>query len=698
MNVSVEIRAKHLSPRRLYVLCRLVARTQICAKGILPAVLAALASFSTPIAVPAQQQNKDLTSASLEDLMNMQVTSVSKTEQKVSRTAAAIFVITEEDIHRSGATNIPDLLRMVPGVQVAQANGNKWAVSARGLNDVFSNELLVMIDGRPVYTPTFGGVFWDVLDFPLDDIQRIEVIRGPGSSVWGSNAVNGVVNIITKTAKDTKGGLFVARGGNVEGESGVLQYGGAFGDSTDFRVYSKYFNREQFRDASGPDAADGWHLLHGGFRTDSRLSPKDNLTVEGDIYTGREGDISPFFATITSPVQSVNNFVNLSGGSIQTTWSHSNSPRSNSILEFSYDQYGRSDTLNEKRRTFDVNFQSHFVAGDRHDFVWGGGYHISYSQSLGSIALSLLPNHKDFQRFSGFVQDEIALLPELLHLTIGTKLEHSQYTGFTFMPGVRVAFTPSASQTVWAAVSRAARTPSVLDAAGRTNFGPIGSAGGLPIVLSEFGNPQVQNENALSYEFGYRASMSKRFNIDIAAYYDRYTKQDTSEPSALAFETSPSPPHFVLPLFFENLMNGESHGFEVFGNWKVTGRWTISPGYAFERIHMHPEPVSQDTASAGAAEGSTPVNSGQIRSHFALPRHLAWDTSVYFVGRLLDPVIPSYARLDTGLSWRVNECFSVSVFGENLLRPSHSEFLDLDDSADSALMKRGGYLKLRWTF
>ena len=646
----------------------------------------------------AQQPPKDLTGTSLEDLMNIQVTSASKTEQKISNVAAAIFVITQEDIRRSGATNIPDLLRMVPGVQVAQVNANKWAISARGLNDLYSNELLVLVDGRTVYTPTFGGVFWDVLDLPLDDIQQIEVIRGPGSSVWGSNAVNGVINIITKKAKDTRGGLLVARGGNTNGEAGVIQYGGALGQETDFRVYAKYFNREELQTSTGANAADGWHLLRGGFRTDSSLSSNDTLTVEGDIYSGRESNISPFFPTITSSRQSVDNFANLSGGFIQTTWNHRYSAHTDSILEFSYDQYGRTDILDEKRHTFDVNFQHHFAAGRRHDFVWGGGYHVSKSESVGSVFVALIPNHQTFQRFNGFVQDEIAVMPELLHVTIGTKLEHSQFTGFAFMPSLRVAVTPSASHTVWAAVSRAIRTPSVVEAASRINSGPIATSGGLPIVLSVFGTSNTDNENSLSYEAGYRASLAKNLTVDVTAYYGSYTNQETSEPGAIVFESAPAPAHLLLPLTIANLSDGEAHGIEAYANWKPIDRWTISAGYSFERIHIHTEPSSLDATSAGAAEGSTPVNSGQIRSHFGVSRNLNWDTSAYFVGRLIEPAISSFVRLDTGLTWQVKERFSISVFGQNLLQPNHAEFTDTNNTVGNSLVKRGGYAKLRWTF
>ena len=264
--------------------------------GALAAVLASLSLPAWP-----QQKSADLGDESLEDLMNIEVTSVSKTQETLSRTAAAVFVISPEDISRSGATNIPDLLRMVPGVDVAQINANTWAINVRGFNARFSNDLLVLLDGRPVYTQTFGGVFWDVLDLPVEDIERIEVIRGPGGSVWGANAVNGVINIITKKASETHGGLVVAGGGNTDQGFGTTQYGGNVGGKTDYRVYAKYLNQDHFPDSAGQDGGDGWHLLQGGFRTDSALSVKDTLTLQGNIYSGREGTPSTYLPSVTAP-------------------------------------------------------------------------------------------------------------------------------------------------------------------------------------------------------------------------------------------------------------------------------------------------------------------------------------------------------------------------------------------------------------
>jgi iron complex outermembrane receptor protein len=651
------------------------------------------------VAIPAWPQNPppDLANESLEDLMNIKVTSVSKQEQKVSRTAAAIFVITSEDIRRSGATNIPDLLRMVPGVDVAQINANTWAVSIRGFNTRFSDKLLVMVDGRSVYTPTFGGVYWDVVDLPLEDIERIEVIRGPGGSVWGANAVNGVINIITKAAAETKGAMVVAGGGNTDEGFATLQYGGSLGAKTDFRVYTKYFNQDHNPGLSGPDGGDGWGVLRGGFRADAAFSSKDNLTIQGDLYRGEAGQAEPYLASVTSPLELVAIGVNVSGGFVQGIWNHTFSARSGTSLQVSYQQYKRNDLILENRGTVDIDFQNHFLWGERQNIIWGLDYRNSRTTTVGTLAASLNPADLTTQLFSSFIQDEFALIHDRLYLTVGTKLEHDYYNGFSLMPSGRVVWTPSDHQTLWAAVSRAARTPSAIDASVRYNFGGFIGAGGTPTLISFIGNPNVKNEDLLAYEAGYRTMLSDRVSVDLAAYYNSYTNQDTVEPTTPFIEDTPAPPHLDVPETYENLMYGETQGLEIFANWKVLDRWTLSPGYAFEQIHMHLEPESQDTTSVSAAEGSSPVHSAQLRSHVVLPRNLAWDTSLFFTDRIADPVIPAYTRLDTGLTWQWKKGVVFSLVGQNLLKDRHLEYDDLYSSTATTLVKRSVYAKVTWS-
>ena len=646
-----------------------------------------------------QQKSADLADSSLEDLMSIQVTSVSKTEQKLSRIASAVFVITQEDIRRSGATNIPDLLRMVPGVDVAQINANTWAISARGLNGRFSNELLVLLDGRSLYTPTTGGVFWDIVDLPLEDIDRIEVIRGPGASVWATSAVNGVVNIITKTASETPGAMVVAGGGTLDQGFGTVQYGGKIGSSTSYRAFTKYLNQDHFPGADGQSGGDGWNLARAGFRADSVLSTKDNLTLEGDLYRGREGNPHIGLSSITAPpIPIVFDQVNLGGGFLQTVWNHTLSDRSGTSLQLSYDEYERNDALGETRGTFDITFQHHLGWGSRQNFVWGVEYRYSSSHTVGSPIVALNPPNLKTSLFSSFIQDDIALIPDRLFLTVGTKVEHNHYTGLDILPSVRVAWTPSTKRTLWAAVSNADRTPAATDASIVSNLGGFTDMNGTPVALRLLGNPKLLDETTISYEAGYRMSLAERFSVDLAAYYNRQSDQLTVEPGIPFFEPTPAPPHLVLPLINENLSFGESHGIEVAANWKVTNRWTLSPGYAFEEIHMHLKPTSHDTDSVSEAEGSSPTNMAQLRSHLSLGHGLSWDASAYFTDRLTDPVIPSYTRADTGLTWQWNEKGSMSFVGQNLVRDRHAEFVDSTGSAGTTLIKRSAYAKFTWRF
>lgn len=652
-------------------------------------------------AIPArpQQMPADLTKVSIEDLMSVKVTSVSKKEEELSRTASAIFVITQEDIRRSGATNIPDLLRMVPGMNVAQINANTWAIAGRGLNGEFANELLVMVDGRAVYTPTTGGVFWDVLDIPLEDIERIEVIRGPGGSVWGANAVNGVINILTKKASETKGAMLVTGGGNLDQGFGTAQYGGSVGKNFDYRVYTKYLNQDHMPGLTGEDGGDGWHMLRGGFRADGALSAKDSLTIQGDMYTGNENNPTTTLPSITSPgLIDTDIPVALSGGFVQSNWNHTFSARSETTLMISYADYERDDQLREGRETFNIDFQHHISWGSRQDFVWGLGYWYSVSHTNGDLFISLNPNNLGSDSFNSFVQDEITLIPDRFFLTVGTKLEHNYYTGFALMPSARASYEIDPHNMMWAAVSRAERTPDATDASIRLDVAGFPGPGGTPVLISVLGNPKFKNEGLTAYEFGYRTTVRKRLSFDLAAYYNDYDNQQSTEPSTPFFEATPAPAHLVVPSTYENLISGETHGVEIAANWKITDRWTLSPGYDFERIHMGASPLSQDTETAPETDGNDPHAQAQVRSHFELSQRWTWDASAYFVDRLIAQNVPSYTRLDTGLSWRWKEGVSLSLVGQNLLRDHHVEFIDSTGASRSTEIKRSAYVKITWRF
>ena len=658
-------------------------------------VLLATASY-------AQDKPIDLADKSLEDLMNIEVTSVSKKEQKLSRAASAVFVISQEDIRRSGAANIPDLLRMVPGMQVAQINGSTWAISARGFNQQFSNKLLVMIDRRVVYTSTFAGVFWDVLDLPLGDIDRIEVIRGPGGTIWGSNAVNGVISIFTKKAAETQGSLVEAGGGNLEQGFGTTEYGGKLNSATDYRVYSKYFNRDHMLDPTGQNGADGWEGLRGGFRIDSAISSKDALTAEGSLFTGREGEFGFFLPSVTSPsLIPISEQIHSTDGFAQFDWNRVHSKDSDSALMVAYGRFTRDDPLNPERRdTFDLDFQHHTLLGERQDIVWGMGYRYTTDQILGSLTVSMNPAKRHLNLFNAFLQDEIRLIDDRVYLTVGTKVGHNDYSGMEFMPSIRVTWAPAEHHMLWAAVSRALRTPSRNDTNLEVNFG----TGGTPDLQRLLGDPHFDSEEMLGYETGYRGSVARRLSVDLAVFINDYHRLQTTEPLPPFLEQTPAPPHEVQPFTYSNLMEGETHGVEATANWKPWDRWTISPGYTFEELHMHTKAGSQDTQTKLFVEGAAPRHGAQLRSHLDLPAKAEWDTSVYFADRLIhqgplsNVTIPAYTRLDTGLTWKLTEGFSVGVVGQNLLRDHHFEFIDINGSLQSGQIKRSGYAKLSWRF
>jgi iron complex outermembrane receptor protein len=643
--------------------------------------------------------SRDLGDLSIEELMNESVTSVSKREQKLSQAAAALFVINQEDIRRSGALNIPDLLRMVPGLDVAQINANTWAISARGFNHQFADKLLVLIDGRAVYTPTDGGVNWDTQDVPLQDIERIEVIRGPGATVWGANAVNGVINVITKQAKDTQGVLASAGGGTQEQAFGTAQYGGKIGEDASYRVFTKYLDHNDLPDLTGRLTNDGWHLLHGGFRVDGSLSANDSLTAQGDIYGGREGADIQHIASLSPPVnETVPGFGDLSGGNILGRWNHVLASGSDTTVQVYFDRYSRlGPSTFETRNTLDLDVQQHRRLGSRQDLVWGAGYRRSADRISGTLDGAFVPADQTIQLFSTFVQDQITLAPERVFLTLGTKLEHNAFSGFELEPSIRMTWTPSARNTLWAAVAEAARTPDRNDAGGDFNIVAFSLPNGTPAELGIVGNPQQKSEHLLATDLGYRVQAGSRVSVDLAMFYNRYRQLRTLEPGAPILETDPIP-HVDIPLVYSNQMHGTTEGLELSAHLKVTDRWTLSPGYALLRMHLRTDPSSLDTTSVADIEGSSPRHQAQLRSAVTLPRGFAWDTNIYFVGPLPAQQVSSYTRLDTRFSWRVVERLEFSVVGQNLLKPLQVESNDLVTSVNPTQVRRSVYAKFTWTY
>jgi iron complex outermembrane receptor protein len=647
---------------------------------------------------PPQKDSRpgDLTQVSLENLMNMEVTSVSKKEQKLSRAGAAIFVITQEDIRRSGASSIPDLLRMVPGVDVAQLDANIWVISIRGFADRFSDKVLVLIDGRSVYTPTSSGVYWDQQDVPLEDIERIEVIRGPGGTVWGANAVNGVINVITKNAKATPGGLLAARAGSGETTQAVIEYGGEIGEKGHYRVFSKYFNVGNFTAADGTEAADGWHMLHGGFRADWNLSSRDTMTVEGDLLGTSEGEtVNVVLANALPQQPTFNSRTRAGAGNVLGRWDRTLTGKSDLSLQVYYDGYHRHEEGgSERRNTFDLDFQHHLAVTPRQDVVWGLGYRVTGDNMTPKFSKSFTPARKTDNLFSGFLQDEVKVA-DTLWLTLGSKVEHNAYTGFEFEPSAQLVWTPSPQEALWMSVARAIRQPARADTAIRIDVNIVPLGNGNFGVRQITGDPNREAENLLSYQLGYRAQASKILSFDIATFLNFYHHLQSDEPGIPFVTSIPSPPHTVFPVESTSGAHGRTYGMEIFANWDITRRWRISPGLTFRWMHIAPNTSSQDSSVGGVA-GDTPNQKYEIRSLVSLPHKLEWDTTLYHVDTLPDQGVPGYSRVDTRVGWRFGEAAELSIVGQNLLTPRHAEFGD--DAPLHTLMRRSVYGKIEWRF
>ncbi len=647
--------------------------------GILLCVLVSSVCWISDVA-QAQDLNVDLTELSIEELMDVEVTSVAKKPQKLFEAAAAIFVITQEDIRHSGVTSIPEALRMAPGVQVARIDGNKWAISSRGFNDRFANKLLLLIDGRSVYTPLFSGVFWDVQDTLLEDVERIEVIRGPGATLWGANAVNGVINILTKKAKDSQGGLVSVGGGTEAQGFGSLRYGATLGEETYYRVYGKYFNRDETVDASGKDTDDGWSMWRTGFRIDWEGSGRNSITLQGDVY---DGDLSEELI-VPSPRAPhrliLGNETDVSGANILTRWKRDFSESSDMILQLYYDLYRRKQSIlyDEFRHTFDLDFQHRFAASERQDIIWGLGYRFTYDDLNNTFTMSFDPESRDGHLFSGFVQDDITLIENQLRLTLGSKFEHNSYTGFEFQPNVRLLWTANRRSSFWMAIARAVRTPTRAENDVRINFdvilpGDPTNPSGLPIIVTAFGDRDFESEELLAYEIGYRVQPKEWFRLDITAFYMVYDNLLTGEVGTSFPEPSLAPTHLVLPAIGDNKMDGETYGVELAIDYQILDWWQLQASYSYLQIQLHLDRDSSDIFFE-AAEGRSPQHQTSLRSLMNLPKNLEFDVWVRYIDTLPSFSIKSYVTLDTRLGWKPHENVELSIVSQNLLDDHHPEF------------------------
>jgi len=674
--------------RRLATKLRRLLRlpTLLACLGVLP--VAPLLAASDDGAMP-----DDLMDMDLESLMDLEVTSVSKKPQRQSEAAAAIFVITNADLHNWGVTNIPDALRRVPGLQVARIDANKWAITSRGFNSRFANKLLVLIDGRSIYTPLFAGVYWDMQDVVLEDVDRIEVIRGPGGTLWGANAVNGVINIITKSAGETQGNFIAATAGNEIDGIGTVRHGGHLKNGADYRIYGKY---SKYDDGySSGQSHDDWKLGQVGFRSDWDQSTRDSYTLQGDFYQGKTGDMVNIPVGPAGPppttVKSVVDDTDIRGGNVLLRWKRTLSDTSNFVLQTYYDYVKRDEqvVLYENRDTVDIDFQHQFRPFKANDLLWGLGFRRTSDDTNNNPTFSVRNTRRDVNLYSGFVQDEISLADDL-RLTIGSKFEHNDFSGFEYQPSIRLAWSVDEEQTVWGAVSRAVRTPARGEHDVRLRLIPPPAADpGVPVFAA--GDDNFDSENMIAYELGYRINYHDSWSLDIAAFYNKYDDLRTLDPA------NPPPADVLFP--FDNRMDGNAYGLEVASQWQIKRGWNLHASYTWMKMSLDLDSDSTDSFSE-SAEDATPNHQGTVWSSIDLGNNLEFDTAVRYVdgievtGRDID----SYVELDARLGWKFRPDVELSLVGQNLLDNHHKEFLPDFIATQPTEIERSVYVKGIWSF
>jgi iron complex outermembrane receptor protein len=614
----------------------------------------------------------------------------------------AIYVLTGDDIRRSGVTTIPEALRLVPGVEVARIDGSKWSVGIRGFGTRLSRSVLVLIDGRTVYTPLFAGTYWEVQDTLLEDIDRIEVIRGPGGTIWGPNAVDGVINIITKRTSDTLG-TFASMGGGSE-EQGFFnaRYGGDDGHGLTYRVYAKGYTRgpEEHPDH---DNFDDWRGVQGGFRMDWTGGNRDAFTLQGDAYKQEDGE-RVSLSTYTPPLtENVDGNAALSGGNVLIRWKRTLSDTNDFQVQAYYDRTNRYEpNLGENRDTFDVDFLERTKVSARQQLSYGLGARASDGRFM-EVASGLVftPAHRLDYLFSGFVQDDIGLVGNKLMLTAGSKILRTNYTGFEFEPSVRLLWTPTDKQSFWASFTHALRTPSDAEEDFYLSSYIGVASNGLPFFARFNANPDFAPEQLNAYELGFRRLFGRNFFVDVAGFVNHYHdlfSEDITGPlsieSTLPFpSTTPPPTYVLLPAQFRNDLYGWTKGVEIAPEWRPTKSWRLRGSYSFLQMDLQ-----QTTAVLGAGvssvEGSSPRHEVSIDSSLDISRKLQLDLIYRYVSALTAVSAPAYSTGDARFAWHLHPRLEFSVVGRNLFQPYHVEYAG--DPGPPVGIVRSVYASLTW--
>lgn len=630
---------------------------------------------------------------SIEELLDVEVTSVSRQAERLGSAAAAIAVVSNEDIRRSGATSIPETLRGVPGIFVGQRNANSWSVSSRGFSSLNSEKLLVLTDTRSIYTPLYSGVFWDVQDYLLQDIERIEVIRGPGAALWGSNAVNGVVNIITKHSRDTQG-LYAEAGGGSEAEAiASARYGGTIGDTGSFRVFAKYAERDATYHP-GAQSNDDWHIGQVGARGDWEFDDGNSLMLDAAAYEGEVGLVSPSIEILGRPGPTGPLTTDVDGGHVLAHWRRQIDEQSHWRTRVYYDRTRRDDpSFLDELDTVDLDFQHGFKLAARHEILWGVNYRHTENRNVGKGVFAVLPNTSKDEVISGFVQDQIQLTRDI-RLTVGTKLEDNEFSGFELQPSIRAAWDVSAESTVWGAVSRAARVPTRLE---RDIAIDVTAPGANPSVQL-LGHEDLDSEELIAYEIGWRWHPLEGLSIDLSAFHNEYEGLMSLEQGDPFID--PSDGRLIVPIINRNLTDGRSNGFEALLTYAPLPIWRVIGTYSFVDLSL--DPGGADINRGEWYEGATPRHQVSLRSLLDLPGGLQFDAHLRHVTDIeRSPEIVSgegidgYTELDVRLAWQAWNQLEVSIVGQNLL---HDRHVEVGAPQSRGAIERSVYAKLAWGF
>jgi iron complex outermembrane receptor protein len=639
----------------------------------------------------------DLADASLADLMKIEITSASHKEQRLFDTAAAVYVITSEDIRHSGLTSVPELLRLAPGVQVARINGTKWAVSVRGFNGLYSNKLLVLIDGRTIYNTITAGVTWDSEDLLVDDIDRIEIVRGPGGAVWGANAVNGVINVVTKTAMATQG-MFVRVGaGSLDSTSLALRYGGT-AKSVAYRAYAQWSQRDGSVLPTGLSQKDDADGLTMGARVDG-TGPNATWMIQLNAISARSHGlwVRPTLDPTLNPADALTDTSHAGGSALLGRWTRQMASGGSLQVESSFDVARRNEPVGDLgQRSAQVAVQYRAPIGARHDFISGVGYRFIHTSFDSSVGVTLVPPEGTQDIFHTFVQDEIALVPKRLSLTLGAKVEHDAAIGFVVQPTGRLMWSVTRRQRVWTAVSRALRTPSLEDRGLRVQFPLLQTPAGIPLSAEVRGNPDARSESVVSLESGYRVEVGD-FSLDAAAFASTYGSLRTTETQEPYLSMTSGSPVLVMPILFDNRMHADARGIELSADWHPVPFWRLDAGYTAFHLTPHLDADSVDLGSA-TYDGNAPRQQWQARSWIALPARIQLDALLLHAGALTGIAVPAYTRADLRVEFAATRQLSLVAVGQNLLDASHVEFAGSAEQVIATRQPRAVRVQLVWRF